>query len=900
MSKNVILKNRNGEQVFPATTLEQVHYEGNLNLKQAIRQMTVHAVNASTAAEMMDAGKIYVYTGSEDGYTFGDWYYWNKTAWVSGGSYNAAAIGAGTVNTIELTDEAVTYQKLSDEIANVEYEILDGNKILNTITEQYIAMLEDHAAREYFIDTTIESKGGNRIKLKLSWYEKDGSQFVANQNLPIEVSIYNGISLMETKRLSLNFTMDDMEAEIPVSGNYSRYKVVVKKTDVLAGMIAMLTVEIRELGVLSVPTVARFPLLEISKENLNDNLKHEHAQIPEAYSSIFEESINPVSGYQKFDTKLMISGGGTKQVSMMPATGYATYLNAVKEGEQFYLSGSMNLDEASGIYFIVFTELNANTVINGDYLTMDFPGVISGQWKQITDCKIEVPVGARYMYVCSGNGLLPIIKKIVRVNRIEENVQNISKLFRDKIDLQQGEENADKVLVVGEGGSITNMAIEQKHMSAALMEKIENAGSKWIDLEDGEEFYYKAPLAIIEITAVITDSSTVFFDSMTIDSIKKYLTVTAYFNDDTQVIVTDYTLSGSIVVGTCSMTVTYMGHKTTVDIVVQERVAMPESITAVCSETIVNIYTELEDLRQYLTVTLHYDDGAQEAVTEYVLSGTLQTGTSKITVTYQDFTTTFTVTGVDSGGYTTNNITAMYDFSKYDDLHIGDVLDEINSYPADCGALETVTNNSDKGGIRGGFFVPARRYLSGVMQSAYLAIPSECQVGIYPFSVEIYGRIRGSYNDYNSSPGIVDPPSNNTIIFTSRQDQNKNSLVGYILNAFVTQDRQYLRFDGNASQPNLITKDIDIPYANAAQNIKTLSHIVCCADATAQKVYFNGALIKEDTQKGVNLGGCEKATLKFDNYFDIGVVRVYSRMLTDKEVLRNYNDCVTRIGREMP
>ncbi len=77
--------------------------------------------------------------------------------------------------------------------------------------------------------------------------------------------------------------------------------------------------------------------------------------------------------------------------------------------------------------------------------------------------------------------------------------------------------------MVGEGGSITNMAIEQKHMSAALMEKIENAGSKWIDLEDGEEFYYKAPLAIIEITAVITDSSTVFFDSMTIDSIKSIL-----------------------------------------------------------------------------------------------------------------------------------------------------------------------------------------------------------------------------------------------------------------------------------------------------------------------------------------------------------------------------------------
>lgn len=469
-----------------------------------------------------------------------------------------------------------------------------------------------------------------------------------------------------------------------------------------------------------------------------------------------------------------------------------------------------------------------------------------------------------------------------------------------KVNINQGVENAGKVLVIGEEGSIKSEVIEQKYLSPELIEKIENVGSKWIELENGEEFYYKAPLAIIGITAVITDSSTVFYDSMTLDAIKKYLTVTAFYNDDTQAMVTDYTISGSITVGTCSMTVTYMGHKAAVDIEVQERIAIPERITAACTENTINIYTELEDLRQYLTVTLHYNDGEQEAVTDYALSGTLQTGASTITVTYQDFTTTFTVTGIDSGGYTTNNITVMYDFSKYEDLHTGEVLDEINSYPADCGALEIVTNNSDKGGIRGGFFVPARRYMSGVMQSAYLNIPYECQVGIYPFSVEIYGRIRGQYNDYNSSPGIIDLSSNNAFIFTSRQDQNKNNLMGYILNAFVSQDRQYLSFDGNASQPNLITKDIDIPYANAAQNIKTLSHIVCCADATAQKVYFNGVLIKEDTKKGVGLGGCEKATLKFDNYFDIGVVRVYSRMLTNKEVLRNYNDCVTRIGREMP
>ncbi len=47
---------------------------------------------AATAAAMTDTAKIYVYTGSEAGYTNGNWYYWNGTAWTSGGVYNATAL----------------------------------------------------------------------------------------------------------------------------------------------------------------------------------------------------------------------------------------------------------------------------------------------------------------------------------------------------------------------------------------------------------------------------------------------------------------------------------------------------------------------------------------------------------------------------------------------------------------------------------------------------------------------------------------------------------------------------------------------------------------------------------------------------------------------------------------
>ena len=56
---------------------------------------------ALTAAAMADTTKVYVYAGSEAGYTNGDWYYYNGTAWVSGGVYNSVAIDVATDADIE-------------------------------------------------------------------------------------------------------------------------------------------------------------------------------------------------------------------------------------------------------------------------------------------------------------------------------------------------------------------------------------------------------------------------------------------------------------------------------------------------------------------------------------------------------------------------------------------------------------------------------------------------------------------------------------------------------------------------------------------------------------------------------------------------------------------------------
>ena len=72
-------------------------------------------------------------------------------------------------------------------------------------------------------------------------------------------------------------------------------------------------------------------------------------------------------------------------------------------------------------------------------------------------------------------------------------------------------------------------------------------------------------------------------------------------------------------------------------------------ITAVYTQSgAVYVNTPLNDLKQYMVVTAHYDNGTSATVTSYTLSGTLTVGTSVITVSYGGKTTTVNVTVSDA------------------------------------------------------------------------------------------------------------------------------------------------------------------------------------------------------------------------------------------------------------
>lgn len=84
---------------------------------------------ASTVSAMTDHTKVYVYTGSESGYTSGHWYYWNGSAWTDGGTYNSTALNTDTTLSVygsaadaKYAGNAIKYGD-SDEYSVIDHDV---------------------------------------------------------------------------------------------------------------------------------------------------------------------------------------------------------------------------------------------------------------------------------------------------------------------------------------------------------------------------------------------------------------------------------------------------------------------------------------------------------------------------------------------------------------------------------------------------------------------------------------------------------------------------------------------------------------------------------------------------------------------------------------------------------
>lgn len=81
-------------------------------------------LRAATASAMTDVTKIYVYTGSESGYTSGHWYYYNGSSWADGGVYNSVAFV--TDKTLTGDGEAADAKTVGDEVTNLKSALNDS------------------------------------------------------------------------------------------------------------------------------------------------------------------------------------------------------------------------------------------------------------------------------------------------------------------------------------------------------------------------------------------------------------------------------------------------------------------------------------------------------------------------------------------------------------------------------------------------------------------------------------------------------------------------------------------------------------------------------------------------------------------------------------------------------
>ena len=91
---------------------------------------------ATTAAGMTDKTRVYVYQGSESGYTSGNWYYWNGSAWTSGGTYNSAAVD--TDKTLTQSDKAADSAVVGKEIGSLKESLKNATVTDGSITTSKI------------------------------------------------------------------------------------------------------------------------------------------------------------------------------------------------------------------------------------------------------------------------------------------------------------------------------------------------------------------------------------------------------------------------------------------------------------------------------------------------------------------------------------------------------------------------------------------------------------------------------------------------------------------------------------------------------------------------------------------------------------------------------------------
>ena len=168
-----------------------------------------------------------------------------------------------------------------------------------------------------------------------------------------------------------------------------------------------------------------------------------------------------------------------------------------------------------------------------------------------------------------------------------ENIWDLSpipaKLYRCKINMQAAESwNAEHWDLIGNFSREISTLLQNIYqiqtlfgmwgdIGSALQTCFENVA--WAN-QNGEEYIDDLIEAINNanpvdyITAVFNQGQNIIYNTDSLDDLRQYLTVTAYYEDGTHATKTTYTLNGTLTTGTSEITVSYAGKTATFDVTV--------------------------------------------------------------------------------------------------------------------------------------------------------------------------------------------------------------------------------------------------------------------------------------------------------------------------------------------
>lgn len=215
---------------------------------------------------------------------------------------------------------------------------------------------------------------------------------------------------------------------------------------------------------------------------------------------------------------------------------------------------------------------STNTPLNADNLNRLEEGV-AGLYSDVSEIQEELGGGVgEYVtdwldeHVTPGGSTIVVDDTLT----IQGAAADAKKTGDEISDLKDGFDDLDDRVTALEQGTGSGLTEDIKQALLQIAEKV-----AYID-EDGQDYYDALedalyppapPATLVSITAVYTQSGTVY-DTTTLDDLKSDLVVTATYDDSTTATVTTYTLSGTLAVGTSTITVTYEGKTDTFDVIV--------------------------------------------------------------------------------------------------------------------------------------------------------------------------------------------------------------------------------------------------------------------------------------------------------------------------------------------